>query len=323
MRHPWEAFLLIAVEGAGSAGFWPAQSTLIARLAPADRLHAAYAQQRLTMNLGIGLGGVTGGLIAHVAHPGSFTVLFELDALTFLVYVGVLGFVADPAPMAAALPERTAQLVSQPSSSHRTFLGLWSLNFLFVAAGYSLLNLLPQFARDHSHVSEREIGLIFAVNTFMIVIVQLPASRWIEGRRRLRALALMPAALGTSPGCSSTVLAPGRRGTDAFVAVRGRRSDLRRRRVPARPRAPGAGREHRAGHAARTLLRRPLRLLGARRNGRACGRRLRARRRTRSRSGRWPQASVRIAALGSLALERFVPSELRRVPHSTLGARDS
>jgi MFS family permease len=70
VRQPWEAFVLIAVEGAGSAGFWPSQSTLIARLAPADRLHAAYAQQRLTMNLGIGLGGVTGGLIAHVAHPG-------------------------------------------------------------------------------------------------------------------------------------------------------------------------------------------------------------------------------------------------------------
>jgi len=75
----------------------------------------------------------------------------------------------------------------------RTFLGLWLLNFLFVAAGYSLINLLPQFARDHSHITEREIGLIFAVNTGVIVLAQLPLSRWIEGKRRMRALALMPA----------------------------------------------------------------------------------------------------------------------------------
>ena len=30
VHDPWQAFLLIAIEGAGSAGFWPSQSTLIA-----------------------------------------------------------------------------------------------------------------------------------------------------------------------------------------------------------------------------------------------------------------------------------------------------
>ena len=69
VREPWQAFVLIAIEGAGSAGFWPSQSTLIARLTPAARRHAAFAQQRVTMNLGIGLGGLVGGLIASVAHP--------------------------------------------------------------------------------------------------------------------------------------------------------------------------------------------------------------------------------------------------------------
>ena len=91
---------------------------------------------------------------------------------------------------------------------HRTFLGLWTLNFLFVAAGYSLLTLLPQFARDQSGISERQIGLIFAVNTGVIVIAQLPLSRWIEGRRRMRALVLMPL-LWAVAGCSSTRPAPG------------------------------------------------------------------------------------------------------------------
>ena len=62
VREPWQAFVLIAIEGAGSAGFWPSQSTLLARLTPAARRHAAFAQQRLTMNLGVGLGGIVGGL---------------------------------------------------------------------------------------------------------------------------------------------------------------------------------------------------------------------------------------------------------------------
>ena len=75
----------------------------------------------------------------------------------------------------------------------RLFLGMWTLNFLFVAAGYSLLNLLPPFVRDHGDISERQIGFIFFFNTLAIVLAQLPLSRWLEGRRRLRALALMPA----------------------------------------------------------------------------------------------------------------------------------
>ena len=190
VRHPWHAFVLLAVEGAGSAGFWPSQSTLVARLTPGARRHAAFAQQRLTMNLGVGLGGLAGGFIAHVGDPHTFTVLFVLDAVTFLGYVGVLGLIHDPG---VDLDESMAPASYRAVFRDRTFLGLWVLNFLFVTAGYSLINLLPQFARDHSHVSEREIGLIFAVNTGVIVLAQLPLSRWIEGKRRMRALALMPA----------------------------------------------------------------------------------------------------------------------------------
>jgi MFS family permease len=191
VRSPWHAFALIAIEGAGSAGFWPSQSTLIARLTPAARRHAAYAQQRVTMNLGIGLGGLAGGLIAGVSSPGSFTVLFVIDAATFLAYVAVLTVIPNPPvePHAAeAHPASYAAVLRD-----RVFVGLWTLNFLFVTAGYSLFNLVPPFARDHAHVSEHQIGVFFFVNTAVIVIVQLPISRALEGRRRLRALALMPA----------------------------------------------------------------------------------------------------------------------------------
>jgi MFS family permease len=189
VRHPWHGFVLMAVEGAGAAGFWPSQSTLVSRLTPATRRHAAFAQQRLTMNLGIGLGGLVGGFIAHVRDPHTFTMLFTLDAVTFLGYVVVIALVHDPG---VTVDDGTAPASYRAVLRHKTFVGLWTLNFLFVAAGYSLLNLLPQFARDHSHVSEREIGLVFAVNTAVIVLVQLPLSHAIEGRRRMRALAVMP-----------------------------------------------------------------------------------------------------------------------------------
>jgi MFS family permease len=190
VREPWEAFVLIAIEGAGSAGFWPSQSTLISRLTPAARRHAAFAQQRVTMNLGIGLGGLVAGGIAIVGNPTTFTVLFVLDALTFLAYVAVLAFIRDPGVPEDEIGDTPATYAAV--LRHKTFLGLWTLNFMFVAAGYSLFNLLPAFARDQADLSERQIGAFFFVNTLAIVLAQLPISRWIEGRRRMRALALMP-----------------------------------------------------------------------------------------------------------------------------------
>jgi MFS family permease len=190
VREPWEAFVLITIEGAGSAGFWPSQSTLISRLTPAPRRHAAFAQQRVTMNLGIGLGGLVAGWIAVVGDPTTFTVLFVLDAVTFLAYVVVLMFIRDP----GVAPEEVGETPASYKAvlRHKTFLGLWTLNFLFVTAGYSLFNLLPPFARDEAQLSERQIGAVFFINTIAIVLAQLPLSRWIEGRRRMRALVLMP-----------------------------------------------------------------------------------------------------------------------------------
>ena len=53
--------------------------------------------QRVVMNLGIGLGALAGGLIATTESPGSFTVLFLLNSLTFVVYAGVM-FALVPSP---------------------------------------------------------------------------------------------------------------------------------------------------------------------------------------------------------------------------------
>ena len=75
----------------------------------------------------------------------------------------------------------------------RVFLALLGLNVVFVTAGYAQLETLPVFAKDQSHVSERAIGLVFLVNSLVIVLAQLPLTKLVEGRRRMVMLALMTA----------------------------------------------------------------------------------------------------------------------------------
>jgi MFS family permease len=72
IREPWEAFALNVLAGLGSGCFWPSQSTLLSSLTPPERRHAAFAQQRMTMNVGIALGGLVAGAIARTDRPGTF-----------------------------------------------------------------------------------------------------------------------------------------------------------------------------------------------------------------------------------------------------------
>jgi len=190
ISEPWHAFLAAAVAGVGNAGFWPSQSALIAGLTPPGRRHGAFALQRVTRNLGIGLGGVAGGLIATTANPTSFTVLFLLDAATFLVFVAMLPLVPEP-----ALPESEGDAFAparyRDVLRHRVFLGIVVLNVLFVTAGYAQFELLPVFAKNEAGVTETGIGVIFFVNTLVIVLAQFPVAKALEGRRRMPALAAM------------------------------------------------------------------------------------------------------------------------------------
>jgi len=190
IREPWHAFALFALDGVGTACFWPGQSTLLARLTPAEDRHSAYALQRVSMNLGIGLGGVIGGLIATTADPGSFTRMFLFDAVSFLAFAAVLAAVREPYPDEAEAHEEELGGY-RAVLRDRNFLALTGLNVLFVAVGYEVFALLPPFAKNYAGVSERWVGFIWLANTLLIVLIQLPVSKALEGRRRMAALALM------------------------------------------------------------------------------------------------------------------------------------
>jgi MFS family permease len=183
----WQAFPIYMLWGAGSGSFWPSQSALLAGLTPAERRSPSYALQRLTMNLGVAIGGVVAGLIASVAHPRSFTVLFLVDCLTFLAYAFVLARVRAP----KLHPERASGRW-RDVARHRTFVAYTVLNAAFMASAISLMvELLPAFAKNVTHVNERQVGIIFAVDSVGIVLFQLPLAKLLEGRRRMRGLAAM------------------------------------------------------------------------------------------------------------------------------------
>ena len=190
VHEPWLGFVAAALTGVGNGGFWAAQSTLIAGLTTPEQRPAAYAMQRVVMNLGIGLGGVAGGFIASTSDPATFQVLFFGNAATFLVYLTVLrAFVPELQPDRHGHDHRPGRYADV--LRHRAFLGVLALNTVFIFAGISGFELLPVYAKNEAAVSEEAIGLVYLANTLVIVIAQLPIARLSEGRRRMPMLALM------------------------------------------------------------------------------------------------------------------------------------
>ncbi len=188
VQSPWQGFLASAVTGIGNGFFWPAQSTLLAGLTTRAQRSATFAMQRVVMNLGIGLGGIAGGFIASE----SFQALFVLDALTFVAYAAVLTvFVHDPAHRGGARPERTGSY--RTVFRHKVFMALMVANALYIGAGMAQLEILPAYAKNEAGVSVRGIGWLFFINTIVIVLLQLPTTRLAEGRRRIPLLALLGA----------------------------------------------------------------------------------------------------------------------------------
>jgi MFS family permease len=218
VHQPWQAFVLAAVIGLGGGTFWPSVSVLLTNLTPPEKRHRAFALQRVALNFGIGLGGLVGGLIASSSNPSSFTVLFLVDAVTYVAMVFVLPFVPEP-QLEEALDET---FEAERGAGYRAvvkdraLLSLLALNVVFISAGYAPFELLPVFAKNHNGVSESWIGVIFFFNTMALVVAQLPVARLAEGRSRMKVLAVMPASFAV---CWLIVLLGGATldGTEAAV----------------------------------------------------------------------------------------------------------
>jgi MFS family permease len=216
VRHAWQAIGLAVVAGAGNAGFAPGHSSLLAALTSGEQRTTAYSLTRVTDNLGFGIGGLIGGLIATTQVPQSYDLLFAVDAGTFVAFMGLLLFVPQP-PRASAAAQMGGGY--RQVARDRAFLWLLALTAVLVAAAYAqIATMLPPYVKEHAAVSESGIGAIFFVNTLVLVVAQLPFAKALAGRSRLRALAAAGALFSVT--CFG-VLAAGTwfNGTRAVVAL--------------------------------------------------------------------------------------------------------
>lgn len=179
------------VMGAGIAVMQPALATLIVWCSTPATRSRAFATQFFLNNLGLGIGGLFGGLLVDTARPGSFTLLFSVEAAMFVVLAAVVASVRlprtvrmEPAPT-EHVPSGWRALLADRAMVRLCLLG----GVLFFACYGQFESGLSAYAVEVTRVSTSTLGIALAANTAAIVVAQFLVLRPVERRRRSRVIA--------------------------------------------------------------------------------------------------------------------------------------
>ncbi|MDA4895262.1 MFS transporter [Streptomyces sp. MS2A] len=192
--HPVTAALALVLIGVNFGVSWPGFNALIASIVDGEVRQQYFGVNFALVNLGIGVGGIVGGFFVDVQRPETFTAIFLVDAATSLIpmalLLGPLRHVRTahgPEGEGAAPVEGYRRILRRPA-----VLWVTLLTFLSVFIGYGQMEAgFPAFARQVAGVSTQVVGLSFAVNTAVIVLLQFAVLRLIRGHRRTRVMQVM------------------------------------------------------------------------------------------------------------------------------------
>jgi MFS family permease len=217
--RPWQAFVCSAVGGAGFGVAVTASQVLSLTLVTPEQRAASVALRRIAGNFGNGAGAtVAGFIVASANHLRTFQALYLFDAVTYAAFALIV-LIGIPNPRRAnTAPASDSGRGFRAVARDRLLLALIAANVVLVMAGGAFFtNVLSPFVKTYTPVGPGEIGVVFFLNTFFIVVAQVPATRVVERMRRTHAMAATSALFAV--GLLAVLLATVTRSTPAATAV--------------------------------------------------------------------------------------------------------
>ncbi|MEU8759678.1 MFS transporter [Streptomyces sp. NPDC048659] len=185
--HNVVAFVALAVVAAVAQRAEQVSVPVLASgIAPEGEVGRWLALTRVTLNAGMGFGGLLAGL-AFVAGDGrsGFVTMGLLNALSFAV--AALLYL----PLPSVRPSRAKAPLSGGRPWRRGMFRWMALaNFLLITVIVATEAGLPVYLIEELGTPSWTVGVLFAVNTVLMVVLQLPVTGRVEGRSPLRVVAV-------------------------------------------------------------------------------------------------------------------------------------
>jgi len=180
--------IFIIVSGIVSSIFWPASSAMVTDIIPKDRRAEAFGLWRIGGNLGWGLGAMIGGVLAAFSYKLVFMV-GGISNILFGILVIILLKETLPKKVDIEAVENRARGMVRTIKDYRTV--LYDKRFvIFVMVGvfiellYSQAHTtMPVFVVRESIINAKQLGYIWALNGWAIVLFQMTVTKFVEKRK--------------------------------------------------------------------------------------------------------------------------------------------
>ncbi len=199
VRHYGSIIALVLVWSVVTEAFRPANLASLSDFALPEQRRAAFALNRLAINLGWGIGPAMGGFIAAVSFPA----LFEVNGAATLLSATVMalalkGSRATAGEESAGPPHPSEAVPAWRNGRYLAVLVGLIPSFLVFC---QFMSTLPLFLVNHVGIPETSYGFIITVNTAVILLVEVPLNGAMSHWRHGPALALGAALVGVGFGC--------------------------------------------------------------------------------------------------------------------------
>lgn len=189
----------------------PAALAVVSDFVPPERRKPAFALHRLALNLGMSVGPAVGGFLAQVSFPA----LFLVDGVTSLAAATLLALAPWRPHVARHDTERSGAAGNAFRDSRLVYflLAIFPVALVFFQHASSMALFLVR----NLSLPESTYGLMFTLNTLLIVLLEVPLNGATAAWPHRRSLAL--GALLTGAGFGALALAKGALGVAATVVV--------------------------------------------------------------------------------------------------------
>jgi predicted MFS family arabinose efflux permease len=177
MQTFWQIGLCMFGAATLGEAFRPANAAAIAYYSNDSNRTRSYSLNRLAINLGWSIGPAIGGILAYKW-------LFWVDGITCIIAALLLLAVLPPVKHEAHSNEKDNTGLPVVSVwKDKTYLKFMFFVFIMAFCFLQMFSMLPVFYKEQLHFSKSMIGLLLALNGFVIVLFEMVMIYKLEGRR--------------------------------------------------------------------------------------------------------------------------------------------
>ena len=164
----------------------PANSVAIASYSNPENRTRSFSLMRLAINLGFSIGPAMGGLVAGYI---GFRWIFLIDGVTcILAAVLLMKYLPYKADIHKRSENYKKQLAHTSAYTDLPYLSFILLVAIYAMIFFQLFTSIPVFWEREWHFSEIRIGILLALNGFLVVLMEMPLVRSLENYKRFMIL---------------------------------------------------------------------------------------------------------------------------------------